>query len=72
MNILRNKRNMTRAQAIMFGLRSRSKSIGWVRSVGKTMSILGIDSLKFQSQAYFTAAALSLARVLSSIQPAMQ
>jgi len=46
MNILRQKRNMTRIQAIQFGLRSRSQSMGLLKSMGKTASILGIDALR--------------------------
>jgi len=46
MNILRNQRKMTRMQAIIFGLRNRSKSIGRFRSAGKTISILAIDTFR--------------------------
>ena len=54
MNILRNKRNMTRTQAIMFGLRSRSKSVGLFRSVVKTMSIIAIDVFRTVSKKALT------------------
>lgn len=46
MNLLREKRNMTRIQAILFGIKSRRKSIGWIPSVLKTMGILGVDSAR--------------------------
>ncbi len=46
MNILRQKRNMSRIQAIQFGLRSRRQSMGLISSVGKTLSILGIDTFR--------------------------
>ena len=46
MNILREKRNMTRLEAIKFGLKYRSKSIGLFNSLAKTSAILGIDSLR--------------------------
>ena len=44
MNILREKRNMTRSQAILFGIKSRKKSIGLVPSITKTLSIIGVDT----------------------------
>ena len=43
MHILRTKRQMTRVQAITFGLKNRAKSIGLFRSVVKTVSIVAID-----------------------------
>lgn len=43
MNILRTKRQMTRVQAITFGLKNRANSIGLFRSVLKTVSIIAID-----------------------------
>lgn len=44
MRILREERNMTRPQAILFGCRMRKKSMGGaVPSIFKTMSILSID-----------------------------
>jgi hypothetical protein len=46
MGILRNKRNMTRSQAILFGIKSRAKSIGWIPSIGKTVGILSVDSFR--------------------------
>jgi len=46
MGILRNKRNMTRSQAIMFGMKSRAKSMGWIPSIGKTVGILSVDSAR--------------------------
>ena len=46
MGILRNKRNMTRSQAILFGMKSRAKSIGWIPSIGKTVGILSVDSFR--------------------------
>lgn len=46
MNILREKRNMTRMQAILFGIKARRNSIGLLRSTAKTAGILGIDSAR--------------------------
>lgn len=46
MGILRNKRKMTRSQAILFGMKSRAKSIGWIPSIGKTVGILSVDSAR--------------------------
>lgn len=43
MNILRQKRNMSRSKAILFGIKSRRKSMGLVRSVGKTIGIVSVD-----------------------------
>jgi len=45
MNILR-KRNMSRSKAILFGIKSRSKSIGWAASICKTAGIIGVDSAR--------------------------
>lgn len=46
MNILREKRNMSRTQAILFGIRNRRKSIGLIPSILKTAGILGVDSAR--------------------------
>lgn len=43
MNILREKRNMSRIRAILFGIQSRRKSIGILPSIAKSASIIGID-----------------------------
>jgi hypothetical protein len=45
MNILR-RRNMSRSKAILFGIKSRSKSIGLAASVCKTAGIIGVDSAR--------------------------
>ncbi|GFH45963.1 hypothetical protein CTEN210_02437 [Chaetoceros tenuissimus] len=44
MNILREKRNMTRSQAILFGIKSRKKSLGLVQSIAKTLGIISVDA----------------------------
>ena len=46
MNILREKRKLSRAGAILFGIKSRRKSIGLVPSILKTAGIVGIDSAR--------------------------
>jgi hypothetical protein len=46
MNILREKRNMTRVGAILFGIKSRRKSMGLIPSIFKTVGILGVDSAR--------------------------
>lgn len=46
MKILREKRGLSRGQAILFGLRSRAKGVGWLRSLTKTTAILAIDSYR--------------------------
>lgn len=48
MNILRTKRNMSRLQAISFGIQQRKASAGGnlYNSIGKTVSIVGIDVLR--------------------------
>jgi hypothetical protein len=43
MKIFMKQREMTRLQAIMFGLKNRARSTGWIRSVTKTMSIIAMD-----------------------------
>ena len=45
MNILR-KRNMSISKAILFGIKSRTKSIVWAASIYKTTGILGVDSVR--------------------------
>ena len=46
MNILKEKRNMSRVKAILFGIKIRSKSIGLLPSIFKTAGILGVDSFR--------------------------
>lgn len=46
MTFLTTKRNMSRIQAILFGLRSRAASVGWMRSLARTACILCTDSLR--------------------------
>ena len=46
MKILREKRGLSRGQAILFGLRMRCKSLGLARSLTKTGAILGVDSFR--------------------------
>jgi hypothetical protein len=46
MKFLRNRRGLSRAGAIWFGLKSRARSFGVVRSVAKTLAILAADSLR--------------------------
>ncbi|KAL3797495.1 hypothetical protein HJC23_009859 [Cyclotella cryptica] len=46
MKILREKRNMSRVRAILFGIKVRKGSMGTVPSVMKTMGILGVDSFR--------------------------
>lgn len=43
MRILREERNMSRSKAILFGIRSRKKSMGTLLSIFKTGGILSID-----------------------------
>lgn len=52
MRILREKRKMSRVQAIIWGLKSRAASSGLLASMAKTASILAIDSFR---AAVFTA-----------------
>jgi hypothetical protein len=47
MNILKEKRGMNRAKVFLFGLKSKSKSIGFIPSIAKTLSIIGIDAFRF-------------------------
>ena len=46
MTLLRTKRHMTRLQAILFGLKSRAASSGWISSLAKLFAILCVDSLR--------------------------
>lgn len=46
MNLLREKRNMSRVRAILFGIQSRRKSMGLISSICKTVGILGVDSAR--------------------------
>ena len=46
MEMLRKKRNMTRVQAILFGLKSRATSSGWFLAITKSLSILSVDVLR--------------------------
>jgi Complex I intermediate-associated protein 30 (CIA30). len=46
MNLLREKRNMSRMRAILFGIQSRRKSMGLIPSIFKTVGILGVDSAR--------------------------
>jgi len=46
MNILRQKRGKSRLGAILFGLKSRARSYGWVPSIAKMVGILTADGLR--------------------------
>ncbi len=46
MNILRKRRGFSRLGAIWFGLKSRARSFGAVRSVAKTLAIMAADSFR--------------------------
>jgi hypothetical protein len=46
MKLLRENRGMSRGEAILFGLKSRAKSMGMWRSLGKTSAILGADAFR--------------------------
>jgi len=46
MNILRENREMSRMRAILFGIKSRRKSMGLIPSIFKTVGILGVDSAR--------------------------
>lgn len=46
MNILKEKRKMSRMKAILFGIKSRRKSIGIVPSIVKTIGIIAVDSTR--------------------------
>lgn len=46
MKILREKRNKSRAQAILFGIKVRKGSMGTIPSLVKTAGILGVDSFR--------------------------
>ncbi len=52
MNLLREKRNLSRMGAIIFGIRARRKSIGLIPSLFKTAGIIGVDSAR---TTFFTA-----------------
>ena len=46
MNILREKRNLSRLGALRFGIRFRRNSVGVIPSLLKTASIIGVDSAR--------------------------
>ena len=46
MRILREERNLSRVQAIVWGVKRRSKDYGLLRSIAQTLSIVAIDSLR--------------------------
>jgi len=46
MRILREERNMSRSKAILFGIRSRKKSMGIFPSIIKSLGIISIDSFR--------------------------
>lgn len=46
MKILREKRNMSRARAILFGIKVRKSSMGMMPSFMKTIGILSVDSFR--------------------------
>jgi len=46
MKILMNKRGMSRRKAILYGISSRKRGIGLIPSLSKTLSIIGIDSIR--------------------------
>lgn len=46
MRILTKERKLTRIQAILWGLKNRSKNYGVIRSMAKTVSILAIDTFR--------------------------
>jgi hypothetical protein len=46
MKILRDRGGLSRPRAILFGLKSRARSVGAVRSVTKTLAILAADSFR--------------------------
>lgn len=46
MKILMEKRGMSRINAILFGIKSRSASMGIIKSIFKTLSILAADMMR--------------------------
>ena len=46
MRILREERGLSRARAILFGIKGRKESMGIIPSVCKTLSILAVDSFR--------------------------
>jgi hypothetical protein len=46
MKLLTSKRNLSRLQAIWFGVKSRAASKGWIVSVGKLFAILSADIMR--------------------------
>ena len=44
MKTLRSKRNLSRLGAVLFGLRARAQSFGWVRSIAHLAAIVSVDS----------------------------
>jgi len=46
MKLLTETRGLSRRQAIVFGIQSRRKGRGLVRSVGKTLGIIGVDAMR--------------------------
>lgn len=46
MRLLREERRMSRGQAILWGVNRRSASYGILRSLGKTASILAVDTFR--------------------------
>jgi len=46
MKLLTETRGLSRRQAILFGIQSRRKGKGLVRSLGKTLSIIGVDAMR--------------------------
>ncbi|KAL9183350.1 hypothetical protein ACHAXT_005137 [Thalassiosira profunda] len=46
MRILREDRGLSRGKAILFGIRSRKKTLGTLQSIMKTAGILGVDAFR--------------------------
>jgi len=46
MKKLREKRNLSRAQAILYGIRGRSESVGLLRSLAQAGGIVGVDTFR--------------------------
>ncbi len=65
MNILTKKRGMSRFQAILFGIRSRSQSrLSVIPSLFKTFSIIAIDSFRFFIRTFLRIALIYPIRIL--------
>ena len=67
MKVIQKKWNINRFQAILFGLKSRSRSTGLFRSIYKTASILLVDTFRFLLATVLRVVLLYPLRIISQI-----